>query len=134
MRPQLLIAIDYDDTYTADTEAWTRVIVELQRHGHRVICVSARAETEGNRRELSQSLPPGVDVLLSYDTPKRVFARSRGHDVDIWIDDMPEAVVQPIYRPGGHVFRGGVCACGQRSSDDPVRCSVYPQPDSEAPL
>lgn len=38
----LTIAIDFDDTFTADVNAWTAVIQTLQSFGHRVVCVSAR--------------------------------------------------------------------------------------------
>jgi len=88
----LTIAIDYDDTYTADTEAWTEVIRTLQDHKHVVICVSARRDDFNHRRELQNALPPGVELLLSYDEPKRQFAKRHGYDVDIWIDDKPEAI------------------------------------------
>lgn len=92
MRPQLTISIDFDDTFTADVECWSRVIAELQRHGHTVICVSARRETFGNRQQLETALPAGVKVLLSDTTPKRLHAASYGYRVDIWIDDVPEAI------------------------------------------
>lgn len=88
----LTVAIDYDDTFTADPEAWSCVIGELQRHGHRVVCVSARRNSFGHRQELQAALPQGVTVLLSYDMPKRAYAKSQCVDVDIWIDDMPEAI------------------------------------------
>jgi hypothetical protein len=92
MRPSLTIAIDFDDTFTADCETWREAILLLQRSGHRVICVSARRNELSHRQELTQALPDGVPVLLSYDTPKRSFAKLNGYDVDIWIDDMPEAI------------------------------------------
>lgn len=92
MRPSLTVAIDFDDTFTADCETWREVILLMQRSGHRVICVSARRNDLSHRQELTQALPDGVVVLLSYDTPKRLFAKSQGFDVDIWIDDMPEAI------------------------------------------
>lgn len=92
MRPQLTIAIDFDDTFTADVEMWSHVIAEFQRFGHSVVCVSARRNELGHRQELTQALPEGVSVLLSYDAPKRLYAKSQGVDVDIWIDDMPEAI------------------------------------------
>lgn len=92
MRTPLTIAIDFDDTFTADCEAWRMVIKVLQSRGHQVICVSARYDELGNRQELRQALPDGVPVLLSCNTPKRLFARQYGYEVDIWIDDMPEAI------------------------------------------
>lgn len=88
----LLISIDFDDTFTADVEMWSRVIAEFQRSGHRVICVSARPDSDSHKRELSRALPNGVDVLLSCFEPKRAFALKQGYAVDIWIDDIPEAI------------------------------------------
>ena len=88
----LTIAIDYDDTFTADASMWRRVIAEMHKAGHRVVCVSARRNEIGHRQELTQALPDGVAVMLSYDTPKRMFAKDEGIDVDIWIDDMPESI------------------------------------------
>lgn len=88
----LTISIDFDDTYTADPATWTNVIRTLQRSGHVVICTSARRNDFGNRQELERALPDGVCVLLSYDEPKRSYAKKNGYDVDIWIDDTPEAI------------------------------------------
>lgn len=92
MRSMLTVSIDFDDTFTADPDTWTEVIRVLQRSGHVVICTSARRNDLDNRRELENSLPGGVCVLLSYDEPKRSYAKKQGYDVDIWIDDMPEAI------------------------------------------
>lgn len=88
----LTIAIDYDDTFTADPPMWRRVIAIWQECGHRVICVSARRNTLDHRRELEAGLPEGVPILLSYDTPKRQYAKQHGYRPDIWVDDMPEAI------------------------------------------
>lgn len=93
-RPRLTIAIDFDDTYTADTLLWRLFIQTAQLAGHKVICVSARRDTFENRRELQDALPEGVPVLLSYDWPKRLFAEKEGFRPDIWIDDMPEAITE----------------------------------------
>ena len=92
MPKQLTIAIDFDDTFTSDPATWSDVIEVLQHAGHRVVCVSARRDCIEHRQELMVALPNGVAVLLSYDTPKREFARRHGVNVDIWIDDMPEAI------------------------------------------
>lgn len=93
MRDPLTIAIDYDDTFTADTNAWTSVIKMLQSYGHFVICVSARLDSFNQRQELESALPAGVKVFLSYCTQKKEFVEKLGMRVDIWIDDCPEAIV-----------------------------------------
>lgn len=89
----MLIAIDFDDTFTADPKMWTEVIHLMQAYGHTVICVSARRNTMDHRIELEDALPKGVKVLLSYDEPKRDFAFRHNYVVDIWIDDFPDAIV-----------------------------------------
>lgn len=37
-------------------------------------------------------MPEGVCVLFAYGYQKRTFARMNGVTVDIWIDDLPEAI------------------------------------------
>lgn len=88
----LLISIDYDDTFTAAPSFWRDVIQHGQACGYRFICTSARRETFDNRREIETAMPEGVKVLLSYDQAKKDFAEKHGYHVDIWIDDIPEAV------------------------------------------
>ena len=88
----MIIAIDYDDTFTADPQLWRHVIGCIESSGHRVVCVSARLNSRGNQRELGAALPSSVEIFLSYDKPKRQYMQSKGVEVDIWIDDMPEAI------------------------------------------
>ena len=40
----LLIAIDYDNTYTADPAWWDEVIHSGQQRGHTIVCVTGRTE------------------------------------------------------------------------------------------
>lgn len=88
----LTIAIDFDDTFTADTKLWRSFITLAQGFGHRVICVTARRESFESRRELERALGDGVVVLFAYDCPKRLYAQQHKVDVDIWCDDMPESI------------------------------------------
>ena len=41
----LIIAIDFDDTFSADPELWTAFILNAQQRGHKIICVSAFLHT-----------------------------------------------------------------------------------------
>lgn len=89
---KLTVAIDYDDTFTADVRTWSNVIKLLQCAGHRVVCVTARQGSDGNRCEVTGAMPDGVAVLFAYGWQKREFARANGIEVHIWIDDLPEAI------------------------------------------
>jgi len=98
MSDKQTIAIDYDDTFSADPEMWILVIQTWKDYGYQVICVTARKPTFENRKELSDALPDDIPLLLAYDEPKRQFAEKQGFKVDIWVDDTPEAITQEIYK------------------------------------
>lgn len=88
---KLTIAIDYDDTYTADPVFWNKVIQLAKDHGHNMICITARSNE--NRQELSNSLPEGIATYFSYDEPKADYIKRQNIVVDIWIDDSPGWIV-----------------------------------------
>lgn len=92
MAESLTIAIDYDGTFTADVKAWTNVIQTLQAAGHKLVCICARYNTDANFNELKRALPENVLILLSESVPKQEFAKQNNIEIDIWIDDMPEAI------------------------------------------
>lgn len=81
----MLIAIDYDETFTEDPDFW-RGVIELGRsRGHRFICVTGRSSPPDPTRE-----PPiPILVLCSPGELKAVTARRAGYHVDVWVDDMP---------------------------------------------
>jgi hypothetical protein len=95
-RRPILIALDFDRTFTADRSLWKAFIVGAVRVGHRVICVTT-AQDNGKQRSLLQQSFAEVHpllhaILFTGGQPKRKFALLMGHRVDIWIDDVPEVV------------------------------------------
>lgn len=86
-------SLDFDDTFTADPELWSFFVAKAQVLGHRVVCVTARFKTEGNLQELKRALPGGVEILFCGPTPKRKHATNNAIEIDVWIDDYPEAIV-----------------------------------------
>lgn len=46
-QPQLLIALDYDKTYTADPVLWETFIAAAKHRGHSVIIATMRYPEEG---------------------------------------------------------------------------------------
>lgn len=93
----LLIAIDFDRTFTADVEFWRFFIHAAARRGHNVLCVTGRSPTPTGRAELlavfgDNTLKLLKDLIFCDHSPKRKKTRELGYTVDIWIDDLPEGV------------------------------------------
>lgn len=82
------IALDYDETYTADPGLWDMFVKEAQRRGHFVQIVSFRFEF-GDNSDI-ESVASALSIPVVYTN-----ARQKQHLVkaDIWIDDSPESVV-----------------------------------------
>jgi len=84
----MLIALDYDDTYTTDPTLWDAFVAQAQARGHEVHIVTMRAPTEVVR--------VGATVNRIHYTDrkaKRPYMYALGLHVQIWIDDRPDFVV-----------------------------------------
>lgn len=85
----LLIALDYDGTYTADTDAWNAFVWLMTARGHEVHIVTMRAESEPVR------VSPLVKAIHYTDRKaKRPYMYAKGLHVSIWIDDEPGWILQ----------------------------------------
>ena len=87
----MLIALDYDGTYTADPGLWHPFIAASRARGHRIFVVTMRFPSEG--REVEQRLGTHVDrIIFTGREAKRRHLQRLGHDVDVWIDNHPEYI------------------------------------------
>lgn len=86
------IALDFDDTYTRDPQFWDQFIVNAKNRGHDVRIVTFRKS--------SMTDPAldniGIPVIYTEFTQKRKFTSKMGWLVDVWIDDSPEFIVNPV--------------------------------------
>lgn len=87
----MIIAIDYDNTYSADPESFNKVITIFKEAGHNVICVTAR-EDGVMGVPVCNSIGKLVPVIFAGSISKREAAKKRGYNVDVWIDDMPAMI------------------------------------------
>lgn len=84
----MLIALDYDGTYTADPRLWDAFCCMARDRNHEVHIVTMRADSEPVR------LGCHVDRIHYTDrAAKRQFMEARGYSVQIWIDDMPDFIL-----------------------------------------
>ena len=81
----MLVAIDYDGTYTADPAAWDVAIRVLRLAGHEVVCVTMRYENEA----ITTNLPGGCLIYYTGRKAKIQWCKAHGIHPDIWIDDEP---------------------------------------------
>ena len=86
----MLIALDYDGTYTADKEMWDVFIHQARLRGHEVIIATMRYDiTEGDA--VRGDLEGNVDkIIFTERKAKKASVRQQYRDPDIWIDDNPE--------------------------------------------
>ena len=76
----MLIALDYDKTYTADPALWDNFVDLAQSRGHTVKIVTMRRPDETIDTDV-------VDVVYTSRKAKSSVIRA-----DIWIDDSPHWV------------------------------------------
>jgi hypothetical protein len=85
------IALDFDDTYTRDSNFWGLFIGLCKSHNHDVRIVTLRKKEMYHPAldYLSQSIP----VIYTNGNSKRSFCNKMGWFPDVWIDDSPEFIV-----------------------------------------
>lgn len=86
-----VIAVDFDDTYTADPDLFNAFIQLAKAKGHYVVCVTSRPPDFDNS-DIERAMP-GIEVIYTNGKQKREAAIEQGlPDVDIWVDDMPQYI------------------------------------------
>lgn len=85
-----VIALDYDDTFTLDPEAWHTAMWQLRKAGFTIVGCTFR-----NRAQLvPDSLFKDVchSIVYTAGKAKEDAMRKRGYEVAVWIDDNPKWV------------------------------------------
>lgn len=94
----LNIALDYDNTYTADPYLWEGFITMALNAGHNIFIVTYRDDRYDKNDELQFLEEDDVPVYYTRGAAKKwwmdQFAPDEHAKVDIWIDDRPEAILQ----------------------------------------
>lgn len=89
----MLIALDYDDTYTVDPDLWLAFVELAKMRGHIVYVVTMRYQSETSSMD-GRLLGAVQGVIPTGRQLKREFTENMGLYFDVWIDDMPEYVVK----------------------------------------
>jgi len=96
-KTNLVIALDYDHTYTADKTLWAAFLNICRLAGHKVVVVTAR-DDRFDKTPCLNTLSVVGSVYYTRGVAKRwwmeQFAAPEHQKIDIWIDDKPEAILQ----------------------------------------
>ena len=88
----MLIALDYDDTFTRHPSLWVEFIRTARSSGHEVMCVTMRHESEGE--QVNRQLFGKVNrIIFTGRKAKKRTMEFLGLKVDVWIDDCPHFIL-----------------------------------------
>lgn len=82
----MLIALDYDGTYTRDPKLWNGFVSSVKSAGHEVVCFTMRTPFE------TINMP--CLVIYTSRKAKAKYAVDAGFQVDIWIDNDPLFLIE----------------------------------------
>lgn len=88
----MLIAIDFDRTWTEDPELWQAFMLVGRTRGHRFVMVTGRKAWSDDMARAG--LPLDLPIVYAGDEFKQRAAAQAGFNVGVWIDDMP-GMIQP---------------------------------------
>lgn len=87
----MLIALDYDGTFTADPDFWLAFVHKALSEGHEVFCCTMRYPHECASIDIRLSTL--VQIIATSRKAKMEFMREVGVVPQIWIDDQPHFIV-----------------------------------------
>ncbi len=86
----MIIALDYDDTYTRDVVLWSRFIDTAVTLGHSVTFVTSRDDKWDNEDIEDDAKILGIGIVYCNGMQKAACFKAH-----VWIDDTPAAI--PVY-------------------------------------
>lgn len=90
----MIIALDFDDTYTRDPELFRRFVIEARSRHHKVYVVTMRYAKTSEEDEVRAELGHLVDGIYCTNRQlKKLFMFKQNINVHVWIDDNPNAIV-----------------------------------------
>jgi len=82
------VAIDWDNTISADKEYFLQLIKKLQQAGYSPFVCTLRAPDRENIQEIREVLEEtNIAIYLTDGKPKRKYMKKLGVKVHLWIDD-----------------------------------------------
>lgn len=88
------IALDYDETFTRDPDAWYAAMFAMRQAGHTVYGVTMRYPREGLDIDRRYKELCSGGVHFTAREAKMRYMEDRGISIDVWIDDSPHFILR----------------------------------------
>ena len=85
----MLIALDYDETYTLDPVLWNAFIAHAHSRGHEVIIATMRLDKGPEADEVIKAIGSMCQIYFTSRKAKLAALQELGLNPDVWIDDNP---------------------------------------------
>ena len=86
----MLLALDFDETYTRDPLFWDKVIELATQRGHSVICATMRHDIPYEADQVRAALQGKVEaIIFTGRKAKHPAVYAEGYMPSVWIDDQP---------------------------------------------
>ena len=84
----MIIALDFDETYTEDPILWAAFINKCKVRGHSISFVTFRSDNGDNSDIKYEAECLGLEIVYTAGKQKQHCFKA-----DVWIDDAPETIV-----------------------------------------
>lgn len=86
----MIIALDWDNTFTRDTDMWQDLILAAEYRGHTVYIVTSR-----DMDTPIEFIPEGIkNIIYCASRAKEEVVKEWGLKIDVWIDDDPLYIIK----------------------------------------
>jgi hypothetical protein len=89
----MIIALDYDDTWTRDPDAWYQAAMIMKQAGHTIYGVTLRYPREASGMDMRYD-KVCKEIIFTSREAKWYYTRNRGILIDVWIDDSPHFILR----------------------------------------
>jgi hypothetical protein len=90
----MIIALDYDETYTADKDLWDEFISQSVHRGHEVVLATYRHPVHDYNTDFDHLKNMAIKCYFTDGKAKKQFLEDLGVTVNVWIDDRPKTVYE----------------------------------------
>lgn len=94
---KLLIAVDIDNTWTADPTGFAQIIELMKMRGHSFIFATGR---DGWTDDMARMGLSDIPIVFCGREPKRKACSKKGYKPNIWIDDCPGTIEDSVFIAG----------------------------------